>query len=288
MTTAADPPPKGSVAPLAALALLCFAANSLLARAALAEGDAGPALFTAVRLASGAATLMLLLAVTGRPRRRPVGLSALSGLALFVYAGAFSFAYLALDPGLGALILFGAVQATMFAGALATGERPGRARWLGGLAALGGLATLAAPGADAPPLGPALLMTLAGAAWGVFSLRGRRATDPVANMAAAFLAATPLGLLLWAALGLGEGVSTRGLLLAVASGAGASGLGYAVWYAVLPRMEASLAAVAQLTVPLIALAGGALWFGEPLTLRFGVAAALILGGVGAATLSARR
>ena len=273
---------------LVAVALVCFAANSLLARAALASGDAGPAAFTAMRLTSGAAALMLAVKLTGRPLRGGVAISAVSGLALFVYAAAFSFAYVALDPGLGALALFGAVQITMFAGALVGGERPALARWAGGAAAFSGLAVLVAPGEAGPPAMPAALMGLAGAAWGFFSLRGRRTRDPLANTAGAFLAAAPAGLLLWLAEGLEEPISPRGAALALASGALASGAGYAIWYAALPRLEASLAAVLQLAVPLIALFGGVLWLGEAATLRFGLAALLILGGVGAATLSRRR
>lgn len=274
-------------APLA-VALVCFAANSVLCRAALAEGAIGPASFTALRLVSGAVTLAALAVVTRRGATAVASASWLSAAALFAYAAAFSFAYGALDAGTGALVLFGAVQATMFAGALIGGERPGLARWLGGAAAFSGLAWLAAPGASAPHPPSAALMAVSGAAWGLFSLRGRKAGAPLPTMAAAFVLSAPAGAALWAALGRGEAVTPEGALLAVASGALASGGGYAVWYAVLPRIEATMAAVAQLAVPLIALAGGIVFLGEPASPRFAGAAVLILGGVGAATLVSAR
>ncbi|WP_333831849.1 DMT family transporter [Rubrimonas sp.] len=270
------------------VALIAFAANSVLCRMALAGGDIGPTAFTAIRLAAGAAALGLIALVAGRGAQARAAASGLSAAMLFGYAAAFSFAYVALDAGIGALILFGAVQATMFLGALLGGERPGPARWIGGAAAFGGLVWLLSPGAAAPPLVPALLMAAAGACWGGYSLRGRRAGPPLAATAAAFALATPAGLALWAFAGPTEPVGAAGAVLAAASGALASGGGYAVWYAVLPRMEASLAAVAQLTVPVIALAGGMVFLGEALTLRFAVAALVILGGVGAATLLGRR
>jgi drug/metabolite transporter (DMT)-like permease len=283
-------PPERAPTPTALLllgTLICFAANSVLCRAALVDGATGPNAFTAIRLVGGAVALMAVVWASRRPRRGRVGLSAASGFWLFLYAAAFSYAYVRLDAGIGALILFGAVQITMFAGALIGGERPGLARWLGGAAAMAGLALLTAPGATAPPPVAAGLMAVSGLAWGVFSLRGRRATDPLANIAAAFVVAAPAGALLWLALGLAEPVSIRGAALAVASGAIASGGGYALWYAVLPRLEATLASLAQLAVPLIALAGGIVFLGEPATARFALSAALILGGLGAASLLGR-
>jgi drug/metabolite transporter (DMT)-like permease len=268
-------------------ALLAFAANSVLCRLALASGSIGPGAFTAVRLASGALALAALAAATGRIGQTRAALGPVTALALFAYAAAFSFAYVRLDAGTGALVLFGAVQAAMFAGALWQGERPAPARWLGAAAALGGLGWLAAPGAGAPDALGAGLMALSGAAWGVFSLKGRSAGPPVAAVTAAFLLSAPLGLALWGIAGPSETVTAPGVALAAASGALASGAGYTVWYGVLPRLDASLAGVAQLTVPLIALAGGVLLLGEPAPERFPVAAAMILGGVGAATLLGR-
>ncbi|MEM1312990.1 MAG: DMT family transporter [Pseudomonadota bacterium] len=265
-------------------ALVAFAANSVLCRAALdpARAAIDPASFTALRLISGAAFLGLLVILRGGGlslrRASPV-----SAAALFAYAAPFSFAYVALDAGLGALILFGAVQTGMFAGALLGGERPGAARWAGAAAGMAGLAWIALPGAEAPPLLPSLLMVVAGFAWAVFSLRGRGSAAPLEDMARAFALCVPAAALL-AVFGAPESATGAGIALALASGALASGAGYAVWYAVLPKLEASLAAVAQLGVPLIALGGGVAFLGEPVSPRFWIAAALILGGVGAATL----
>jgi drug/metabolite transporter (DMT)-like permease len=268
---------------LVVVALVAFAANSILCRLALASGEIGPAAFTGARLASGAATLALLAGARTAWRA-----AALPGAAaLFAYAAAFSFAYVRLDAGTGALILFGAVQATMFAGALAGGERPGPARWGGAAAALSGLAVLAAPGAGSPDAAAAGLMAAAGVAWGVYSLIGRRGGAPLAVTAGSFLAAAPAGAALWLLAGTAEPITAYGLALAAVSGALASGCGYAVWYAALPRLDASLAGVAQLMVPLIALAGGVVFLGEAAPWRFLPAAILILGGVGAATLLSR-
>ncbi|WP_339949317.1 DMT family transporter [uncultured Albimonas sp.] len=277
-------------------ALIAFAANSVLCRAALDAGalqGAPPdaAAFTAVRLISGAAMLSLLLATRTPLGPALRGAQPVSALALLAYAGLFSLAYLDLDAGIGALILFGAVQTSMFAGALMMGERPPAMRWVGAGCGLAGLGWLAAPGASAPPLMASLMMAGAGAAWGVYSLRGRGSSRPLADTAGAFALAAPLAAILWAiawALDAAPGLGGREAALAVASGAFASGCGYAVWYAALPRLEASMAAVAQLAVPLIALAGGMAWLGEAPSPRFWTAAALILGGLGAATLAVRR
>ncbi|MGM0583779.1 MAG: EamA family transporter [Pseudomonadota bacterium] len=283
----------GRAALLTLAALVAFAANSVLCRGALsgAQGAPDPAAFTALRLASGALMLALLTGLRGQARAAMRRASPLAAAALLSYAALFSFAYLGLDAGLGALILFAAVQVTMFAGALIGGERPGPLRWLGAAAGLAGLAWLAAPGAAAPPLPSALMMAGAGAAWGVYSLHGRGSARPLADTAGAFLLAAPPGLLLWAAaagLDAAPGLSPTAAGLAVASGALASGCGYALWYAALPRLEATLAAVAQLSVPLIALSGGVVFLGESPGPRFWPAAALILGGLGAAALASRR
>ena len=278
--------------------LIFFAANSVLGRAALGETAPGvapdPAAFTALRLVSGAAMLALIV-TTREGASGAAGLLArarwISALSLLGYAAFFSAAYIGVAAGLGALLLFGAVQVTMFAGALWGGERPPPMRWLGAGCGMAGLAWLTAPGAEAPPLVPALLMAGSGVCWGVFSLVGRGSPRPVADMAGAFALAAAAAVPLWlgaAALGLAPGLGLREAGLAVASGAVTSALGYAMWYGVLPRIDATLASVAQLTVPLIALAGGALWLGEVPTARFWVAAALILGGIGAATLVSRR
>jgi drug/metabolite transporter (DMT)-like permease len=274
---------------LVALTMVAFAANSVLNRMALAGGGIGPAGFAAIRLSSGALALAAMvlmrrapLPLTGGPRR--VGVPALA-----VYMLGFSFAYLSLDAGVGALILFGAVQITMFAGAVIAGEPvPGR-RWLGAAVAFAGLVLLLWPeGAAAPAPVGAALMAAAGAGWGLYSLNGRGAVDPQAETAANFLLTAPVALLVWLLVPDAQALQARGVALAVISGVVTSGLGYALWYAVLPRIPASVAAVAQLTVPLIALAGGAALLGEAPSLRFAAAAVLVLGGVGLSLLRLRR
>jgi drug/metabolite transporter (DMT)-like permease len=267
--------------------MAAFAANSLLNRAALADGTTGPAAFAALRMTSGALCLAFLALTRGGlppvlTPRRLVGAGSLS-----LYMLGFSFAYVALDAGLGALLIFGVVQVTMFTAAVAGGERPPAARWIGAALAFGGLVWLVSPGSIAPP-DPVvtLLMVAAGIGWGIYSLAGRRATDPMAETAANFIASTPLALLVWAVVA--DAVSAKGATLAVVSGAITSGLGYALWYSVLPRLEASIAALAQLTVPVIAIAGGVLLLGEVLTLRIVLASAVILGGVAFGVLAQRR
>jgi len=267
------------------LALIAFAANSVLTRAALALDEIGPSSFMAIRLAAGAIMLAILMFAT---KQRFKG-TPLSALALLVYAAGFSFAYISLDTGTGALILFGVVQITMFAGAVLAGETPPRKRWFAAIAASLGLAILFLPGAAAPSLGGAALMTIAAIAWGIYSLRGRSVTSPLADTAGNFAMAAPIGILLWLLIP-GDAIqaSTLGITLAIASGALASGLGYALWYAALPSLDAALAAILQLTVPLIALAGGMLFLAEPLTLTFAIAAALILGSVALSLIKPRQ
>ncbi|ETX30102.1 DMT family transporter [Roseivivax isoporae] len=278
---------------LTVLTMTAFAANSVLNRMALADGAIDAATFGTVRLVAGAAMLAILCLVLrgglalGGPRR------AMGVLSLLVYIYGFSAAYLSLDAGLGALILFGVVQITMFGGALAAGEALPVRRWTGAALALGGLAWLLWPGAGAQVSLPhGALMAAAGVGWGVYSLAGRGAGDPLVTTAANFLLAAPLGLvagLLMAGSGGGVAVpDAYGVALAILSGAVTSGLGYALWYSVLPRLEASVAAVAQLTVPVIAMAGGMLFLGEALTPTFAGAAALVLGGVALSVTGRRR
>lgn len=268
--------------------MMAFAANSVFCRLALgpAEIDAGS--FTLVRLAAGAVTLALICAMRGRAGRMLIRLDVLSAVALFGYAAAFSLAYRELTTGTGALLLFGAVQVTMIAFGLFRGERPGVGEWLGLLLALGGLAWLVSPGLAAPPLRGAVLMITAGIAWGVYSLRGRKRGDPLQTTAANFIWAVPLGLLLFVADPVTSHASPVGLFWAVLSGALASGVGYAVWYASLPRMTATLAATVQLTVPVLAALGGVLFLAEMITTRLLLASLLVLGGVAMAILGRRR
>lgn len=260
-----------------ALALLAFAGNSLLCRAALQYTPIDPASFTTIRLASGA--LVLWLFVQTRPALPPGRGSWPSALALFAYAAAFSFAYVTLPAGTGALLLFGAVQASMIGWGLIKGERFAPLQLVGLVLALSGLVGLLLPGLSAPPLGGALLMIAAGVAWGVYSLRGKVAGDPTRVTAGNFVRTVPLALAL-SLLTLGQAqLDAAGVAYAVASGALTSGVGYAIWYTALPHLKATSAATLQLSVPVIAALGGIVWLGEPLSLRLVLAAAAILGGI---------
>ena len=265
---------------LTALAMVAFAANSVLCRLALREGAIDAASFTAVRLVSGAVALGLILLL----RDRSVKAMAAQGnqgsaLALFVYAAGFSLAYVELATGTGALLLFGAVQATMIGIGLYRGERLAPLQWLGLMLALAGLVALMLPGATAPPLAAAALMLVAGAAWGVYSLRGKGAADATAVTAGNFLRALiwllPLALFAWPA----QWPQGAGLVYAVLSGALASGAGYAIWYLALRGLVSSTAATVQLSVPVLAALAGVLWLDEAFTLRLLLASAAILGGI---------
>lgn len=263
------------------LALTAFAANSLLCRAALGHGAIDAASFSTIRLFSGAATLMAMTRLT-RPQGAQPGGSWRSAALLFLYAVPFSYAYVSLGAGTGALILFGSVQATMLSAALATGERPHALEWTGLIVALAGLVYLVLPGLAAPsPLGCAL-MTTAGISWGAYSLRGRGAADPLAETAGNFLRTVPMTVVISIAAARSLNVTTKGAVLAVLSGAVASGLGYVAWYAALRGLSATRAASVQLAVPVLAAAGGVAFLAERITVRLIVSAVLILGGVGLA------
>lgn len=263
--------------PFTALALLCFAANSILCRLALASHAIDPATFTGVRLLSGAAILALIVLASGK---RPTQAGSWpSGITLFVYAIAFSLAYIKLGAGTGALLLFGSVQATMIIASMLAKKHPSGEQWAGLLLAVGGLVWLVLPGLKAPPLDRALLMALAGIAWGLYSIRGPGGSDPVAATAGNFLRAAPLAIIPILVLLSGLHWSSRGLLWAVLSGAVTSGLGYVFWYTALPGLGSIRAAVVQLTVPVLAAAGGVLLLGETLSQRLLVSAAAVLVGV---------
>jgi len=265
---------------LTAATLMAFAANSVLTRLALADGDADALTFTGIRLVSGALMLGLILMLRGGAiRRGAIGGTRGGALALFAYAIAFSLAYVKLGAGPGALVLFAAVQTGMLGWAVHKGDRPGPFEWTGFLIAFGFLGLLAAPGLTAPdPLGVAL-MALAGFSWAAYSLIGRGSTAPLVDTGGNFLRCLPLALVLVLPGLVLSTTSLAGWLLAIASGAVASGLGYAIWYSVLPALSRSTAAFVQLTVPAIAAAGGVLFIAEPLTLRLAVSTAGILGGV---------
>jgi drug/metabolite transporter (DMT)-like permease len=263
---------------------VAFAANSLLCRAALGPERIDASSFTALRLGSGALTLALLTARSPRAR----GGSWASAVALFAYAIAFSFAYRLIPAGSGALILFASVQATMIGRELVRGDRPHRREWLGLAIALAGLLALTRPGLHAPdPLGAAL-MAAAGVAWGVYSLRGRGAPHPLGATADNFARSVPLALVPLILPLAPLKLSAVGVLLAVASGAIASGLGYVAWYAALRGLSGSRAAIVQLAAPPLAAAGGVLLLGEALELRLLVGGAAILGGIALALTTPQR
>ncbi len=262
---------------LTSMAMLAFAANSILCREALASGHIGASTFTLVRIVSGA--IMLGLILLARYRTHKIGGSWLSAAALFGYAAGFSFAYISLDAGAGALLLFGAVQVTMIVYGLWVGERLNGPQFIGVAAAAGGFVWLMLPGIEAPPLVGALLMLGAGVSWGVYSLLGRAAKEPTIATAGNFIRALPFACILFLLMGDGEQVSAVGFGYAAASGALASGVGYALWYAVMPALPATMAATVQLSVPILAALGGVVLLDEALTLRFGLASVAVLGGI---------
>lgn len=263
---------------LTTIAMIAFAGNSLLCRAALRDTGIDAASFTSVRLVAGALMLWLILALRGNRRPLAVG-SWPSALALFGYAAAFSFAYGGLSAAMGALLLFGAVQATMIGIGIWRGNRPGAIQWAGFVVAFAGLIGLLLPGLSAPPVASALLMIVAGIAWGVYSLRAKGAGEPTAVTTGNFIRSVPLALALSLVMLSQVQVDAPGLIYAVASGAVTSGMGYAIWYMALPLLQATSAATVQLSVPVIAAVGGVLLLGEPLTLRLVVAGVAILGGI---------
>jgi drug/metabolite transporter (DMT)-like permease len=259
------------------LAMLAFASNSLLCRQALTGTSIDAASFTTLRLTSGAAALWLIARLRGRTTAGAG--SWWSAGALFVYAAGFSFAYVSLPAAAGALLLFGAVQATMIGRGLWLGERLSRLQLIGLVLALAGLTGLLLPGLSAPPLAGSMLMLSAGVAWGAYSLRGKGAGDPAKVTAGNFLRAVPMALALSAVTISYSSLDASGAWYAVWSGAVASGLGYIVWYTALPLLTATSAATVQLSVPVIAALGGIVFLGEPMTPRLLVASVAILGGV---------
>ena len=269
---------------LTGFALVAFAFNSILCRLALGMNLMDAAGFTAVRLISGAIVLLIIFSVFGKREAETKPGNWLSAFFLFAYAICFSFAYNYLTTGMGALILFGCVQATMILTALVKGERPRILEWFGLLAALGGLVYLVLPGLSAPPLFGSFLMAVAGIAWGFYTLRGKTGANPLAETTGNFIRAVPM--IVFAAVPFLPQIhyTKRGILFAVLSGAIASGIGYAVWYAALKFHTATRAAILQLSVPVLAAIGGVLLLSESVSLRLTLSAALILGGIGLAIL----
>ncbi len=272
------PSGSGPVA-LTCLAMLAFAANSVLCRMALGGALIDPASFTALRLASGVVFLFVLLGIKDRQNLAAPFWDLPAALALFAYAACFSFAYLQLSTGTGALILFGCVQLGLVAAGLLQGERPGALAWLGMALASAGLVYLVSPGLDAPSPAAAALMALAGFAWALYTLRGRGARCPLVATAWNFLATLPAAALLLLLYWPAASWTGKGVVLAVLSGALASGLGYVIWYAALRHHTAVSAALVQLSVPLLAAWGGLVFMSEAFTARLLIAAVAILGGL---------
>lgn len=271
---------------LTALALTAFAGNSLLCRAALAHTAIDAASFTSLRLMAGAAMLWVLARIRGGAQAGHGNW--VSALALVAYAAGFSFSYVHLSAAAGALILFGAVQTTMIAYGLWSGERLRSPQVAGLVLACGGLVGLLLPGLSAPPVLGALLMLVAGVAWGVYSLRGKGAGDPLRVTAGNFARAVPMALLLSLATGGQASIDPAGMGYALLSGALASGVGYAIWYTALPLLPSTIAASVQLSVPVIAALGGVLFLQESLSLRLLAASTAILGGIALVVLRGQR
>jgi drug/metabolite transporter (DMT)-like permease len=285
-----DAPRAWETTALTAAALAAFAANSLLCRAALAPKLVDPASFTSIRILSGALMLFVLTKVLPSRESAPQGASGnwISAAALFAYAIGFSLAYVRIGAGVGALILFGTVQITMVSWGLFTGERPRVGEWLGLGVAVLGLAVFMLPGAHAPDLLGTGLMIVAGVAWGVYSLRGRKSSRPLLTTADNFLRAVPFALAVSALAWVASSVfgpfhwTARGVALAGTSGAIASGLGYCLWYLALPRHSATRAALVQLLVPFIAAFGAVVVLGEAVTFRLLGGGGIVVAGVAAA------
>lgn len=270
---------------LTAVAMLAFAGNSLLCRLALKTTEIDPATFTSLRLLSGALMLALLLLL--RHGRAAMAGSWGGATALFIYAAAFSFAYGSLAAGVGALLLFGAVQISMLLWGWLQGERPGPMSLAGLVLAFAGLLTLLLPGASAPALGGSLLMLLAGVAWGTYSLLGRTSSDALAATTGNFVRSLPMAALLSLVLLQTASWDMNGVLYALASGALASGLGYAIWYMAIVDLKAIQAATVQLSVPIITALAGGLLLDEALSLRLTLSSLAVLGGI-ALVLTARQ
>src|SRR4030095_9023823 len=285
---------------LTLLAMIAFASNSLLCRAALKESSLDPATFTLVRIFSGAVALWLIMKVRRRMIADTTALPSAEGLfsseliigrsplrygnwisavALFAYAAGFSFAYISLSAGTGALLLFGAVQATMILWGLHEGERLNTIQIVGFIVAITGLVMLLFPGVSAPPLAGSILMLGAGIAWGVYSLRGRGERNPASVTTGNFVRAVPFAAALSILFAPRTHVHPAGITYAVISGAVTSGLGYVIWYSALPGLKAASAAPVHLSVPVLASTGGILLLGEPITLRYMLASVAVLGGI---------
>jgi drug/metabolite transporter (DMT)-like permease len=270
---------------LTTLTMIAFASNSILNRLALGKQTIDATSYTTIRLVSGAIMLFVIANLQKKNGQSALRGGWISAAFLFSYAITFSFAYLSLTAGTGALILFGMVQITMIVVALRSGERPHLLEWLGLFLAVGGLVYLVFPGLAAPSSLGSALMTIAGISWGFYTLRGRGSQNPLADTAGNFMYAVPMVILLRLITYNNIHVSTQGILLAILSGAIASGVGYVIWYAALHGLTTTRAAIVQLSVPMIAAWGGVLFLSEHVSVRLLLAGGLILGGIGLSVLS---
>lgn len=269
---------------LITIALLAFAGNSVLCRLALGDQVVDAASFTSIRLLSGAIFLCALVRFKEKKSVSMKGGSWLSAISLFLYAATFSYAYISLDTGTGALILFGFVQLTMIAYTFMQGKRLAIVEWFGLFIAFSGLLVLLLPGASAPSLTGFILMAISGVAWGIYTIKGKGSETPLLDTATNFLKTLPFIILLTLITFYNSELSTRGIILAATSGAITSGLGYAIWYAVLKNITVIQAAISQLLVPIIASIAGVLFTNETITTKLLIASLLILGGILALTL----
>ncbi|TRY32100.1 DMT family transporter [Aliiglaciecola sp. M165] len=266
------------------MALVAFAGNSLICRLALAEQTIDATSFTVLRVISGAAMLSTLVLFSRLKTRRALSKSTPQGswagaIALFLYATAFSYAYIELNTGMGALILFSSVQITMILVSIVKGNRLSSLEWLGFIIAMSGFVYLVLPGINAPSILGSVLMILSGVAWGIYSLVGAKSTDALADTSANFRRASVLSLILLPVLVINASFSIEGAFYAALSGAVTSGLGYAIWYRVLPQLRANVAAVSQLSVPVLATLGGWIVLSETLSLSFMIASGVIISGI---------
>jgi drug/metabolite transporter (DMT)-like permease len=261
------------------LALVAFAANSVLCRLALGEETIDASSFTIIRLLSGAIVLLLILQFRGKKNNSSAKGSWLAGIMLFLYAAPFSFAYIMLDTGTGALILFGAVQITMILASLMTGNRLHIAEWIGVTIACSGFVYLVLPEVSKPSVVGFALMSIAGIAWGIYTIKGGGSVNPLSDTAYNFARSIPLVLILAVIAYQTTHISSKGALLAIISGGIASGIGYTIWYIALGGLSVTQAAVVQLSVPVIAALGGVIFVSEKISLRLTLSALLILGGI---------
>ena len=261
------------------LALLAFAANSVICRYALKDNAIDPGMFTSIRLISGATILVVLVFLSKERRKEKSKGSWFSAAMLFLYAAAFSYAYVSLETGIGALIIFGVVQITMITSSIMSGYRLSLIEWFGIILALAGFLYLLLPGASAPSLTGFLLMTLSGIGWGIYSLRGKQSKRPLVDTAYNFLRSLPFLILLFYFLAQESNYTSEGIYLALLSGIVTSGLGYTIWYLALKGLNSIQASIVQLLVPVLAAIGGVIFIGELISLRLMLSSLMILGGI---------